>query len=243
MERTLRALSAALLALLLLTACDPRPAHECIADDMRHAFADPRLNYCVEKYGDEFTVSDTGDVRSTRFGGMQVYLQWDEEEKTYKDGYLVHLREEDLLSLLTPIAASVFDEYRLCLSPYLVCPSSFDRDTTAWELLRVTVLDDTAYGPAVQIFLYTTAEASNREMDMAGLRDALWVEDYALRVNLYYVTAESFSSVSREAHRSGALLNLPYRCRLAFTIEPDEFRLSRAFYCCNEEAEASESEE
>ena len=225
MERTLRALSAALLALLLLTACDPRPAHERIADDMRHAFADPRLNYCVEKYGDEFTVSDTGDVRSTRFGGMQVYLQWDEEEKTYKDGYLVHLREEDLLSLLTPIAASVFDEYRLCLSPYLVCPSSFDRDTTAGELLRVTVLDDTAYGPAVQIFLYTTAEASNRE------------------INLYYVTAESFSSVSREAHRSGALLNLPYRCRLAFTIEPDEFRLSRAFYCCNEEAEASESEE
>ena len=104
-------------------------------------------------------------------------------------------------------------------------------------------MDDTAYGPAVQIFLYTTAEASNREMDMAALRDALWAEDYALRVNLYYVTAESFSSVSREAHRSGALLNLPYRCRLAFTIEPDEFRLSRAFYCCNEEAEASESEE
>lgn len=243
MERILRALSAALLALLLLTACDPRPAHERIADDMRHAFADPRLNYCVEKYGDEFTVSDTGDVRSTRFGGMQVYLQWDEEEKTYKDGYLVHLREEDLLSLLTPIAASAFDEYRLRLSPYLVCPSSFDRDTTAGELLRVTVLDDTAYGPAVQIFLYTTAEASNREMDMAALRDALWAEDYALRVNLYYVTAESFSSVSQEAHRSGALLNLPYRCRLAFTIEPDEFRLSRAFYCCNEEAEASESEE
>ena len=238
MQRTRRALLA-----LLLTACGPRPAHERIAGDMRRAYADPRLNYCVEKYGDEFTVSDTGDVRSTRFGGMQVYLQWDEEEKTYKDGYLVHLREEDLLSLLTPIAASVFDEYRLCLSPYLVCPSSFDRDTTAGELLRVTVLDDTAYGPAVQIFLYTTAEASNREMDMAALRDALWAEDYALRVNLYYVTAESFSSVSREAHRSGALLNLPYRCRLAFTIEPDEFRLSRAFYCCNEEAEASESEE
>ncbi len=242
MKRTRRALLAALLA-LLLTACGPRPAHERIAGDMCRAYADPRLNYCVEKYGDEFTVSDTGDVRSTRFGGMQVYLQWDEEEKTYKDGYLVHLREEDLLSLLTPIAASVFDEYRLCLSPYLVCPSSFDRDTTAGELLRVTVLDDTAYGPAVQIFLYTTAEASNREMDMAALRDALWAEDYALRVNLYYVTAESFSSVSREAHRSGALLNLPYRCRLAFTIEPDEFRLSRAFYCCNEEAEASESEE
>ena len=48
---------------------------------------------------------------------MQVYLQWDEEEGTYKDGYLVYLREEELLSLLAPIAATAFDEYKLCLSP------------------------------------------------------------------------------------------------------------------------------
>lgn len=243
MKRTRRALLAALLALLLLTACGPRPAHERIAGDMRRAYADPRLNYCVEKYGDELTVSDTGDVRSTRFGGMQVYLQWDEEEGTYKDSYLVYLREEELLSLLTPIAATAFDEYKLCLSPYLVCPSSFDRDTTAEELLHVTALDDSAYGPAVQTFVYTTADPVNRELDMAALRDALWAEDYALRVYLCYVTAESFAQVSREAHRNGALLNLPYRCRLAFTIEPDEFCLSRTFYRCGEEAEASESEE
>lgn len=233
-------LPALLAALLTLAACaDPRPAHERLADDMRRAYADPRLDYCVEKYGDEFTVSDTGDVRSTRFPGLQVYLQWDEEEGTYRDGYLVHLREEELLALLRPVAASVFDEYKLCLSPYLVCPSSFDRDTTAEELLHVAALDDTAYGPAVQILLYTTADPENRELDLAALRDAIWAKDYELQVYLCYVTEEDYARVSREAHRNGALLNLPYRFRLAFTIGPDELRLPRAFYCCGEAEEGA----
>ena len=47
MKRTRRALLAALLALLLLTACGPPPAQERIAGDMRRADADPPINNCV----------------------------------------------------------------------------------------------------------------------------------------------------------------------------------------------------
>lgn len=54
---------------------DKKPLHEQIAEYMFNSYAVPKLEYCVEKYGDEFILTDTGDVVSTRFPGLQVYLR------------------------------------------------------------------------------------------------------------------------------------------------------------------------
>ena len=70
---------------------DKKPLHEQIAEYMFNSRALPKLEYCVEKYGEEFVLTDTGDVISTRFPNFQVYLEWSEENQTYQDNYLVNV--------------------------------------------------------------------------------------------------------------------------------------------------------
>ena len=74
----------------------PRPLHEQIADYMYHSRTDPKLEYLVEKYGDEFVATEYGSIQSTRFPGLYVNLRWSEEDQTYIDNYIVYLRREDL---------------------------------------------------------------------------------------------------------------------------------------------------
>ena len=50
----------------ILMSKDKKPLHEQIAEYMFNSRALPKLEYCVEKYGEEFVLTDTGDVISTR---------------------------------------------------------------------------------------------------------------------------------------------------------------------------------
>ena len=70
----------------------PRPLHEQIADYMYHSRTDPKLEYLIEKYGDEFVATEYGSIQSTRFPGLYVRLRWSEEAQTYTDNYIVYLR-------------------------------------------------------------------------------------------------------------------------------------------------------
>ena len=92
----------------ILMSKDKKPLHEQIAEYMFNSRALPKLEYCVEKYGEEFVLTDTGDVISTRFPNFQVYLEWSEENQTYQDNYIVYLRQHDLEEILTPVANDVF---------------------------------------------------------------------------------------------------------------------------------------
>ena len=60
----------------------PRPLHEQIADYMYHSRTDPKLEYLIEKYGDEFVATEYGSIQSTRFPGLYVRLRWSEEAQT-----------------------------------------------------------------------------------------------------------------------------------------------------------------
>lgn len=91
----------------ILMSKDKKPLHEQIAEYMFNSRALPKLEYCVEKYGEEFVLTDTGDVISTRFPNFQVYLEWSEENQTYQDNYIVYLRQHDLEEILTPVANDV----------------------------------------------------------------------------------------------------------------------------------------
>lgn len=62
----------------------PRPLHEQIADYMYHSRTDPKLEYLVEKYGDEFVATEYGSIQSTRFSDFYVNVEWYEEEKPTK---------------------------------------------------------------------------------------------------------------------------------------------------------------
>ena len=86
----------------------PRPLHEQIADYMYHSRTDPKLEYLVEKYGDEFVATEYGSIQSTRFSDFYVNVEWYEEEKNYKDDYIVYLRKQELESILIPIAEPIF---------------------------------------------------------------------------------------------------------------------------------------
>ena len=41
-----------------------KPLHEQIADYMYHSRTDPKLEYLVEKYGDEFVATEYGSIQS-----------------------------------------------------------------------------------------------------------------------------------------------------------------------------------
>ena len=81
----------------------PRPLHEQIADYMYHSRTDPKLEYLIEKYGDEFIATEYGSIQSTRFPGLQVHLEWSEQDQTYKDTYIVYIRQAELEDLLNSV--------------------------------------------------------------------------------------------------------------------------------------------
>lgn len=87
----------------------PRPLHEQIADYMYHSRTDPKLEYLIEKYGDEFVATEYGSIQSTRFPGLYVRLRWSEEAQTYTDNYIVYLRREDLWAILAPAVQEIYD--------------------------------------------------------------------------------------------------------------------------------------
>ena len=113
----------------------PRPLHEQIADYMYHSRTDPKLEYLVEKYGDEFVATEYGSIQSTRFSDFYVNVEWYEEEKTYKDDYIVYLRKQELESILIPIAEPIFGKCKLFVISYGDCPSNYGKDSSALELL------------------------------------------------------------------------------------------------------------
>ena len=57
----------------------PRPLHEQIADYMYHSRTDPKLEYLIEKYGDEFVATEYGSIQSTRFSDFYVNVEWYED--------------------------------------------------------------------------------------------------------------------------------------------------------------------
>ena len=106
----------------------PRPLHEQIADYMYHSRTDPKLEYLVEKYGDEFVATEYGSIQSTRFSDFYVNVEWYEEEKNYKDDYIVYLRKQELESILIPIAEPIFGKCKLFVISYGDCPSNYGKD-------------------------------------------------------------------------------------------------------------------
>lgn len=91
-------------------AARPGPLHEQIADYMYHSRTDPKLEYLIEKYGDEFVATEYGSIQSTRFPGLYVRLRWSEEAQTYTDNYIVYLRREDLRAILAPTVQEIYDD-------------------------------------------------------------------------------------------------------------------------------------
>ena len=120
--------------ILSLSSCqwDNRPLHEQIADAMYHDHFDPQWEHLVERYGEEdFTVDPedtTGGIWSTRFD-MWVNLFWDENEKTYKDNYIVYLRQDELIELLDAAFGEFLGEnYKIYVLGYRYCPPGFNRE-------------------------------------------------------------------------------------------------------------------
>lgn len=181
---------------------DKKPLHEQIAEYMFNAYAVPKLEYCVEKYGDEFELSAVGSVMSTRFPNFYVRLDWSEEEQTYKDDYVVYLRKGEIESILLPLAYDVFSECKLFAYSYHVCPSYFDKDTTAVELLSVSEKD----GPVVQIDIFTTKDPFQKDKDVQEFTKLIQKYGYSICVNIEYLSNENYEIINEDNHRSSEVI-------------------------------------
>jgi len=204
---------------------DDRPLHEQIAENMFQSRAVPKLEYCVKKYGDEFELSDVGSVISTRFPNFHVRLVWSEEEQTYKDNYIVYLRGEELEEVLYPIANSVFSECKLFVYGYNMCPSNFDKDTTALELLNVSEED----GPVVQIDIFTAKDPSQRDEDVRKLTQALQERGYFICINIKYLSSKNYDVISEDNYWSGMDFGRSfYKYFGSAIVSPDHFKWLRS---------------
>lgn len=196
----------------------PRPLHEQIADYMYHSRTDPKLEYLVEKYGDEFVATEYGSIQSTRFSDFYVNVEWYEEEKTYKDDYIVYLRKQELESILIPIAEPIFGKCKLFVISYGDCPSNYGKDTSALELLGAS-----EEYPLVQVCVYTTKDANQRDEDMQKWTEALQERRYFVCANIDYLSSETYDKVEQKSYQyiNG---DDDYICRGSAFISPDNFK-------------------
>lgn len=216
--------------LFALSGCqgDDRPFHEQIADAMYHSRFDARWEHLVERYGEEeFTVdpeSTTGGIWSNRFE-MWVDLDWDPEEKTYKDNYIVYLRQGELIELLDEAFGECLGEdYKIYVLPYSYCPPSYNRDTTALELLDPSELTNAIL---VQAAIYTTKDPAGREADWQAVREAIQSEGWSLNVSMYYIPEEHLSLIpetaSGDPYNDTTVSSAFYYYRAEAYITPDSF--------------------
>lgn len=201
----------------------PCSLHEQIADYMYHSRTDPKLEYLIEKYGDEFVATEYGSIQSTRFPGLQVHLEWSEQDQTYKDTYIVYIRQAELEDLLSTALNDIYSQYKIYILPYGLCPNDYNENTTAIELLKCS---DTAL-PLVQLWIYTTDEVNDRDISCEMLQRKMQELGYFLYVNVRYVSPENFARIGAENFRGDEALKKEfYRCISSFYISPDSFEWS-----------------
>ena len=219
--------------ILSLSGCqwDDRPLHEQISDAMYHDHFDPQWEHLIERYGEEdFTVDPedtTGGIWSTRFD-MWVKLFWDKNEKTYKDNYVVYLRQDELIGLLDAAFGEILGEdYKIYVLPYLYCPPSFTKDTTAQELLDASEITNDIL---IQTAIFTTKDPAEREADLQAIQDAIQAQGWSLVVNLEYIPQENLDLIPEYKNGdpfSNNVLNSEfYYCRAVAYIRPDSFEWS-----------------
>lgn len=176
---------------------ESKPLYEIIEDAV-YATYQPRLKYLQDKYGDEFIMSEYGGVFSTRFPNMQVYLSWDKEEGSYRDYYIVYLRQEELKEALLPIVEPIYFECKIFIDAYTVCPSDMTKDTTAEQLLETTKIDQ----PLVQLSIFTTKDFEEKDADLERFIKAIQSKKYAVAVNITYLSAENYAIINNDNNSS-----------------------------------------
>jgi len=165
-----------------------------IADYMYHSRTDPKLEYLVEKYGDEFVATEYGSIQSTRFPGLYVNLRWSEEDQTYIDNYIVYLRREDLWAILAPAVQEIYDDCKVFIAPYTPSPD-FDKNTTAEELLTTFGL---GRNPVVSLWIYTKDDTAGKDTDMQQLTSKIQAMGYSVDVGVYYLSEENYEVVNED---------------------------------------------
>ena len=221
------------LIVLSLSGCqrDNRPHHERIADAMYREHFDPQWEHLTERYGEEdFTVDPedtTGGIWSARFE-MWVNLFWDEGEKIFKDNYIVYLRQDELIELLDAAFGEILGEdYKIYVLPYIYCPPSFNKDTTAQELLDASEITNDIL---VQTAIFTAKDPAEREADLQAIQDAVQAQGWSLAVNIEYIPQENLDLIPEYKNGdpfSNNVLNSDfYYCKAAAYIRPDSFEWS-----------------
>lgn len=200
---------------------DDSPLHEQIADSMYHSYTAPKLEYLIEKYGDEFVATEYGSILSTRFPNFYVYLAWSKEEQTYQDDYIVYLRKESLENILSSTASPILGKFKLFVDSYGVSPSYLGKDSTAEDLLKVGSED----GPIVQIHIFTTKAPEQKEEDMQRFAESIQEQGYSVSVTIEYLSEENFHMVNIDNYGNDITLDENfYKYWGSARITPEDFQ-------------------
>lgn len=128
------------------------------------------------------------------------------------------MRKQELESILIPIAEPIFGKCKLFVISYGDCPSNYGKDTSALELLGAS-----EEYPLVQVCVYTTKDANQRDEDMQKWTEALQERRYFVCANIDYLSSETYDKVEQKSYQyiNG---DDDYICRGSAFISPDNFK-------------------
>ena len=128
------------------------------------------------------------------------------------------MRQQELESILIPIAEPIFGKCKLFVISYGDCPSNYGKDTSALELLGTS-----EEYPLVQVCVYTTKDANQRDEDMQKWTEALQERRYFVCANIDYLSSETYDKVEQKSYQyiNG---DDDYICRGSAFISPDNFK-------------------
>ena len=157
----------------------------------------PRLDYMVEKYGEEFTMTEYGTVFSVEHPDWYFNVDYKEYAQCYLDNYIVFLRKDEIQQIMHQLLSSLIGDCLVFVGPSWYAPASSTKDTTAEELLTAA-----ANGESIcfSVYCYTSKGSKEKDQDMERLIQAVMEKGYGMSLALIYTTDEVIRQATEKKH-------------------------------------------
>ena len=159
----------------------------------------PRLDYMVEKYGEEFTMTEHGTVFSVEHPDWYFNVDYKEYAQCYLDNYIVFLRKDEIQQIMQELLSDLIGDCLVFIEPCWYAPASSMKDTTAEELLTAA-----ANGESIcfSVYCYTSKSSKEKDQDMDRIIQAVMEKGYGMIISFTYTTDELLKKTTEKNHQS-----------------------------------------
>lgn len=187
----------------------------------------PRIDYMIEKYGEEFTMDDYGIVTSAKHPSWSLDVRYIEREECYMDDYIILLRRNEMQKIMAEILLGVYEQCKVFVYSEQCAPKGSSRNTTADDLLRSGAQGNAS---CIGVYCYTFKSPQSRGRDLERAVQTIAERGYGLHLQVVYVNKEIFNQITSQNVASYSADPKRFFCRASLTIpsRPDPDRMWQA---------------